>query len=133
MCVGAEACNRATRRREQCGSSLGLVSKRINWWEKEHTDQVGNEEEDVLVGIVFGCAGRHSCTVGAAICAVAYCGHCARKVVYIVAKGARVSRSGPLFSVYWSTPLLALWGRKLVFVLCRSCTLADNKLRMRSG
>jgi hypothetical protein len=39
------------------------------------TDQVGDEEEDVLLGLVFGGTGRlHSCAVavGAAVGAVAY-------------------------------------------------------------
>jgi hypothetical protein len=45
---------------------------------KARTDQVGDEEEDVLPGLVvgrFGWAGGPDSSA-VAVCAVAYCGHC---------------------------------------------------------
>jgi hypothetical protein len=80
MCVGGGACSRGKPGQARCASSLEGVSgimevRRENM--EVRTDQVWDEEEDVLPWIVFGrVGGLHSSAVAVAVDAVPYCSHC---------------------------------------------------------
>jgi hypothetical protein len=51
MCGGEAACSRGRRRRARRGSSLEEKSERVDWQGgvRHRTDQIGVEEENVLV------------------------------------------------------------------------------------
>jgi hypothetical protein len=78
MCAGGAACSRGRLRRGRCASSLGRVSEGKGGGKKKRTDQIRDEEEDVLLGVVLGGAGRlHRSAI--AVRTVPYSGHCERE------------------------------------------------------
>jgi hypothetical protein len=85
MCVGGGACSRGTPGQARCASSLGGVSRVMEVQRRKtevRTDQVWDEEEDVLPWIVFGrVGGLHSSAVAVAVDAVPYCSHCEEEKV----------------------------------------------------